>query len=231
MTQKVIFFDIDGTLLSTGGAGQKALELALVDGFGIDAPFEGVLTSGRTDRGIVDELLPRYQIENSQQNRDRFRDAYLERLPETLNDAPGGLLPDVVDLLKRLSQDSRVSLAVLTGNYEDASWIKLRHFGVSDYFTYGGFGGHLAERDDVARDALKAASHALQRDLDGADTMVIGDTPADIRCARSIGARAIGVATGSYDRTTLATHSADHVFDDFTACEQVTQTLLDLFFA
>ena len=228
MTQKVIFFDIDGTLLSTGGAGQKALELALVDGFGIDAPFEGVLTSGRTDRGIVDELLKRYQIQNTQEHRDQFRNAYLKRLPECLENAPGKLLPNVVDLVSKLAQQKHITLSVLTGNYVDASWIKLRHYQLDQFFTFGGFGGQLAERDDVARAALKAASDAMDFEVDGANTMVIGDTPADIRCARAIGAKAVGVATGSYNAQELATHKPDYVCDDFSATDSVAQTLLDL---
>lgn len=228
MTQKVIFFDIDGTLLSTGGAGQKALELALVDGFGIDAPFEGVLTSGRTDRGIVDELLERYQLENSQETRDRFREAYLKRLPQCLADLPGKVLPQVTELLECLSAQAHITLSVLTGNYSEASWIKLHHFNLAEYFTFGGFGGHLAHRNDVAHAAIQAASDSLESNVEGSDTMVIGDTPADIICARAIGAKAVGVATGSYKAHQLASHDPDHVCHDFSETERVAETLLAL---
>jgi phosphoglycolate phosphatase len=228
MTQKVIFFDIDGTLLSTGGAGQKAIEMALMAEFQIEFPFEGVLTAGRTDRGIADEVLERYQHQNSQENRDRFRLAYLDRLPTTLADAPGKLLPRVAELVHELAQHDHITLSVLTGNYEAAAWIKLRHYQLEQYFTFGGFGDDEADRDEVARLALRAARHALNHPIDGAHTMVIGDTPADIRCARAIGAKAVAVATGTYDVIQLQPHSPDHLFENFSETDDVVKRILEL---
>lgn len=228
MTQKVIFFDIDGTLLSSGGAGQLAMERALVEEFRIEFPFEGVLTAGRTDRGITDEVFERYQLENTPANRARFRDAYLGRLQECLTHAPGLLLPRVLELLNELVEHSHLTLSLLTGNYAEGAWIKLRHYQLDHFFQFGGFGDHDADRDDVARNALIAANEALSRQLDPVDTLVIGDTPADIRCARAIGARCIAVATGMYSREELQPHAPDHLFDDFSATDEVVTQLLSL---
>jgi len=228
MNRKVIFFDIDGTLLSTGGAGQAALEHAVADAFSIDAPFSGVLTSGRTDRGIVDELLSRYGVENTEDNRQRFRSAYLKRLPDTLAQSPGRLLPNVDDVLNRLHQADDCSLSILTGNYAEGAWIKLRHYQIDRYFRFGGFGDDLAERDDVARAAVKAAASALNKSIEGADTLVIGDTPADIRCARAIGAQVIAVATGAYSTEDLEAHSPDHLLADFSASDDVVSRIREL---
>jgi phosphoglycolate phosphatase len=98
LSQHILFFDIDGTMLSTGGAGQRAMELALVEEFRIRFPFEDVLTAGRTDCGIADEIFSKYQLEDSPQERQRFMNSYLERLPDCLKTLPGALLPGVTEL-------------------------------------------------------------------------------------------------------------------------------------
>ena len=228
MSDKVIFFDIDGTLLSTGGAGQTAMERALVQEFNIDFPFEGVLTAGRTDRGITDEIFDRYGFENTQQNRDRFRKAYLSQLPQSLADSPGLLLPNVIDLLETLANEQHITLSLLTGNYADGAWIKLRHYQLDRFFEFGGFGDHNANRNDVARSAINIASQALNRNINGTDAMVVGDTPADIKCARAIGASVVAVATGVYSTDELKPESPDHLCEDFRDTQSVVSKILDL---
>lgn len=229
MTKKVIFFDIDGTLLNTGGAGQLAMERALNGDFRIQFPFEGVLTAGRTDRGITDEIFGRYQLQNTPENRLRFRDAYLSHLPDTLATAVGGLLlPGVPEVLEGLRQADAAVLSLLTGNYSASAQIKLRHYQLDDYFVSGGFGDDHADRDDVARMALTAIAAHLDDRIDGCNTMVIGDTPADIKCARAIEAKAIAVATGRYARDELAACEPDVLFDDFSNAVDVVDQLLKL---
>ena len=228
MSEKVIFFDIDGTLLSTGGAGQTAMERALIEEFNIDFPFEGVLTAGRTDRGITDEIFDRYGFENTLHNRDRFRMAYLKQLPQSLADAPGLLLPSVVELLETLAREQHITLSLLTGNYAEGAWIKLRHYQLDGFFEFGGFGDHNASRNDVARSAMSIASQALSRDIAGADTLVIGDTPADIHCARAIGASVIAVATGVYAKHELEPEAPDHLCEDFRDTQSVVSKILEL---
>ena len=228
MSQKFIFFDIDGTLLNTGGAGQQAMERALVEEFEIDFPFEGVLTAGRTDRGITEEIFERYEFDNTETNRLRFRDAYLNHLPGSLSDSPGLLLPRVTELLEQLAEYEHVILSLLTGNYAEGAWIKLRHYELDHFFEFGGFGDHHADRNDVAQNALSAACEAFDADIDGADTLVIGDTPADIHCARSIGARCIAVATGMYSAEQLAPHSPDHLCNDFNDTADTVARILEL---
>lgn len=216
MSQRIVFFDIDGTLLASGGAGQQAMEGALIDEFRIQVPFEGVLTAGRTDFGIVTEIFARYDIEPSDRQRQRFREAYLERLPECLEAKSGLILPGVLELLARLSERDDLILALLTGNYSRGAWIKLQHFGLDEYFEFGGFGDYHADRDLVAEAARTAAEESLSRTVSGEHCCVVGDTPADIRCARAIGATAVAVATGAYDRDDLHGHQPNHLFDDFS---------------
>ncbi|MCP4510988.1 MAG: HAD hydrolase-like protein, partial [Fuerstiella sp.] len=214
MTEKIIFLDIDGTLLNTGGAGQRAMERALTAEFQIDFPFEGVLTAGRTDRGITDEILERYSFDNTAENRARFREAYLAQLPMSLTDSPGLLLPKIRELLERLTQHRHVTLSLLTGNYAEGAWIKLRHYQLDDFFRFGGFGDDDANRNDVAQAAMRVASTELDRAVDGSETLVIGDTPADIHCAQAIGAKCVAVATGVYSSGELKPHNPDHLFED-----------------
>ncbi|MCH2201330.1 MAG: haloacid dehalogenase-like hydrolase [Fuerstiella sp.] len=216
MLQRVVFFDIDGTLLASGGAGQKAMENALVEEFRINVPFEGVLTAGRTDYGIVTEIFDRYQIAHSREQHERFRNAYLERLPDCLQSLSGQILPGVAELLVALSSNEDLVLALLTGNYSEGAWIKLRHFQLDQYFKFGGFGDIHADRNSVADSARATAESVLGRSIPGRHCCVVGDTPADIECARSIGAVAVAVATGTVDIEELAANNPDHLFADFS---------------
>ena len=229
MTSHILFFDIDGTMLSTGGAGQKAMELALVEEFRLSFPFENVLTAGRTDRGIEDEIFGKYRLPDTPHHRERFMRAYLDRLPACMKELTGALLPGVRELLQTLHQRPDVHLSLLTGNYREGAWIKLRHFEIDNYFPSvdaAGYGDHHAHRDDVARLALRSVSLHFDRQVPGHDTCVIGDTPADIQCARAIGARAAAVATGVYSRVQLEPHMPDHLFDDLSQIDQVVDRLL-----
>lgn len=229
MTPRIIFFDIDGTLLLTGGAGQNALERALTNEFRISFPFEGVLTAGRTDRGITDEIFERYDFDNTPEQRSRFRDAYLKQLPESLAESPGVLLPQVRELIEELATIDNVVLSLLTGNYEEAAWIKLRHYKLDGFFSFGGFGDHHAARDDVARKAMANAIDHLGHPIEGSNAMVIGDTPADITCAKAIGAKAVGVATGSFEAHQLEPHEPDLLFNDFSNTSSVVEKLVGSF--
>lgn len=226
LSQHILFFDIDGTMLSTGGAGQRAMELALVEEFRIRFPFEDVLTAGRTDCGIADEIFAKYRLEDSLAERLRFMNSYLDRLPDCLKTLPGALLPGVRELLEHLHHHSDVHLSLLTGNYAEGAWIKLRHFGIDHFFLSGGYGDDHPHRDDVAKLALENVRSYLQRPVDGSDACVIGDTPADIRCARAINARAVAVATGVYSREQLSPHDPDHLFDDLRQTDEVVRRLL-----
>ena len=226
--QHILFFDIDGTMLSTGGAGQRAMELALVEEFRIQFPFEGVLTAGRTDRGIADEIFARYALVDTPRERERFMLSYLDRLPECLQTLPGELLPGVPELLHHLHRDADVHLSLLTGNYAEGAWIKLRHFGIDHFFKTGGFGDDHAHRDDVARVAVRTVRGHLNRDVPDGTACVIGDTPADIRCARAIHARAVAVATGTYSIAELQPHNPDHLHADLRDTAAVARSLLQM---
>ena len=125
-------------------------------------------------------------------------------------------------MLVRLSGRDDVRLGLLTGNYREAAWQKLRHYGLAEHFAFGGFGDDHADRDDVARQALTAAAeHHAPQTINREKLWVIGDTPADVRCGRAIGARVIAVGTGMYSMEELRQSEPDHLFADFADVDSV----------
>ncbi|MEX2092075.1 MAG: HAD family hydrolase [Pirellulales bacterium] len=193
----ICFLDIDGTLVSTGGAGQAAFVVTLDKDFGIrDATSSGVSFAGRSDRAIAMDLFSQYGLESTPETWQRFRTAYVGRLAEVLPAYKGRVLPGVVPLLESLSVRGDTALGLLTGNVQQAARQKLVHYGLWDWFPFGGFGDEHTDRCDIAAAALAAG----RKHLNGTahrELVVIGDTPNDIRCARSIGARSVAVPTGN----------------------------------
>ena len=210
----ICLFDIDGTLLSSGGAGKAAMEAALESEFAVTRSSGGVPFSGRTDRAITQDLFLFHGIQWSEANWERFLAAYLGHLPRCLAGHQGKVLPGIADLLDTIRD--RFALGLLTGNVRDGARLKLGHYGLFDYFAFGGFGDHHLDRDDVAQEALEVIRSQRNGSVDLNSIWVIGDTPLDIRCARSIGARAIAVATGTHSLDELAAERPDLLVPDFS---------------
>ena len=221
----VCLFDIDGTLIATGGAGKAALERALAALFGISVPIEKLQLSGRTDRAIVADLFRLHDLDHTPDNRARLTEAYLRHLPDCLAASAGRILPGVAILLERLRSRGDVLLGLLTGNIRAGARIKLGHYGLHQYFTVGGFGDHHTDRDDVAREAL-ADVMRHRNAVDPRRVWVVGDTPLDIRCARAIGARAVAVGTGWHGMDELAGHGPDLLLDDLSDHESLMSAIV-----
>ena len=211
---RVLLFDIDGTVIRSGGAGKAAMEAGLKSAFGVKEIRDRVAYSGRTDPGIVRELLALHDIEPTDANAKRLNSAYLSNLPTMLTRMRGSVLPGIEEALRRERREAVVGL--LTGNIRVGAEIKLRHFGLWDYFPFGGFADDLTARDDVARRALVEAERHVGRRIDPADVWVIGDTPLDVKCARAVGAKAVVVATGWHHPDELVAANPDHLLPDFT---------------
>jgi phosphoglycolate phosphatase-like HAD superfamily hydrolase len=211
----VVLFDIDGTLVRTGGAGKAAMEEALRTVFGLREVKDGVPYAGRTDRAIARDLLLMHGIQPQEDHIARLQEAYLHFLPEMLRQRGGTVCPAVPEILQRLAATPRVLLGLLTGNIRQGARCKLQHFGLWSYFVGGGFGDDFDDRDDVARSALQNLGltgdrlHGQSRSI-----WVVGDTPLDIRSARAIGAQAVAVATGWHSLEALADHSPDWLLPD-----------------
>lgn len=220
----VLFFDIDGTLLYSGGSGLEALRRAFSDVFDVPPP-DSIPTAGRTDRGIARDLFRGRQVADSDENWLRFRTAYVQHLREQLPLRKGWVLPGVVGLLEELATRRNVALGLLTGNIAEGAWLKLQHFGLDHHFAFGGYGDRSPERNAVAEDALAAAHRALNGGVCPNRTWVIGDTPMDIQCARHIGARALAVATGMHAKADLAESQPDLLLDDLRQADAFLQQL------
>ncbi len=201
-----ILFDIDGTLLLTGNAGMLGIERALFQLYGVKHVPQ-IALHGRTDFAIIHELFTALELPISDYR--SFVACYHVQLVQALCDRIGQLLPGVRALLDCLQADERFELALLTGNSREAAAIKLKHFAIDHFFAVGGYGGWHGDRDDVARLCWEAIQTHWGREASAASAVVIGDTPADIRCARAIGARAIAVATGNCSLTELQHNSPD----------------------
>ena len=221
----VLLFDIDGTLLNTGGAGQRAMERALESAFGVRKSTEGISAAGRTDRAITRDLFEYHDIEETPAIWETFQQTYLTHLAEELPRLDGSILPGVERLLQTLAERDDVVLGLLTGNFRRGAELKLQHYGLLDYFLGGGFGDEHPDRDDVARMARKAIEEHHRSPVEDERLWVIGDTPHDVRCARAIGARVAAVATGTFTIDELRATDPDHLFEDLSDHEPLLACL------
>ena len=209
----ICLFDIDGTLLASGGAGKAALEAAFTEEFQVTLRAK-VPYSGRTDRAIVRDLFRLHEIEETPETLTRLLGGYLARLPACLNAHEGRVLPGIHQLLDHLCVRQRCAVGLLTGNVRAGAKAKLGHFGLDRHFRFGGFGDDHFDRDDVAREALAAVRREVGPNVRPEQIWVIGDTPLDVRCARAIGARVAAVATGVHACEELAAAEPDVLLRD-----------------
>ena len=222
---KVILFDIDGTLVLTGGAGVRAMTRAFEELFTIPDAFRGIPMPGRTDAGILSHAAAAHGVARGELA--RFPGVYLAHLATEV-EKPGprkGIMPGVRPLLDSLSNRSDVYLALLTGNYEDAARVKLEYFDLWRYFRCGAFGDDAPDRNSLLPKALDRIRQCGGPDAGPADVVVIGDTPLDVACAAAFGARSIAVATGSYDVDALRSTDADVVLSDLSDKTEVLRAL------
>ena len=227
---RLVLFDVDGTLVLTGGAGARAMTLALRDLLGVENGFDGIPMPGRTDGIIVKDALVRGGHARDDALLTAFHDRYVVLLAREIHQpAPGkhkGVMPGVRALLDALAPRGDVFLALLTGNFRAAARIKLEHFGLWEYFRCGAFADDAHERNDLVPVAIRRARDCGLPDISPDRVVVIGDTPLDVACARAAGARAIAVATGGVDVETLRASGADAVFNDLSDTEEVLDAIL-----
>jgi phosphoglycolate phosphatase-like HAD superfamily hydrolase len=214
--KRLLLFDIDGTLIDSGGAGVQALRAVLQNEFGMSDELDGIEIAGRTDLGIVHQILCKLNFEPNEKNTARFLDQYIEFLADELPRRKGRLLPGIEELLRRLQPRRQNVLALLTGNVERGAQLKLGHYGIWHFFEFGAFADDHHDRNELGVFARQRAREKHGVDFGAADIDVIGDTPHDIACGKAIGARTIAVATGSFSRGQLAVHQPDWILDNFS---------------
>jgi phosphoglycolate phosphatase-like HAD superfamily hydrolase len=223
----ILLFDIDGTLLLTGGAGQRAMARAFEDLFDIPDGFRDIPMAGRTDTWILATAGQRHGI--SPADLVRFHDAYLAHLERELEPPHPrkAIMPGVRPLLDALTERNDTYLALLTGNYERAARLKLEHFDLWRYFQCGAFADDAEDRNRLVPKALERVRACGGPTLEAADVIVVGDTPHDIACALASGARPVGVATGPFSAEQLHDSGAAVVFDDLSDTEAFLALLDD----
>ncbi|HVH45574.1 MAG TPA: HAD family hydrolase, partial [Labilithrix sp.] len=193
----VLLFDIDGTLVSTGGAGRRAMVAAFANLHGHDRVFEGTSFAGMTDRAIARHGLRELMAEISEADIDRALDGYLTLLEAELAKADGyRVLPGVMKLLASLHGTPDVALGLGTGNVRRGAYAKLARGGLDGAFTFGGFGCDAEDRVELLRAGARRGADLLGRSLERCRVVVIGDTPKDVAAAKGLGARCVGVGTG-----------------------------------
>jgi phosphoglycolate phosphatase len=227
----VCLWDVDGTLLSTEGAGQRAMLRALQKVSGRKVSWEGIEVSGRTDRYILSQFAGKYGFSYDQFFEERFLSLYAPMLEEELAQSRGRVQNGVQEILTTLWPWERCGVlhGLLTGNFRLGAHVKLRHFGLFPFFSFGAFAEDGFYREDLAKVAQNRASLKLRgKGAEAFSVLVIGDTPHDITCAQAIGAQALAVGTGRFSKEELQEVGGALVWENLEKVDQFLQLIEDL---
>src|SRR6188474_2426582 len=194
---RLVLFDIDGTLIQSGGAGEKAFARVFADEFNVSNGTARLNFAGRTDPSIVRDFFEHHEIKPSPENFQRFFDRYVFWLDHMLGQLAGRVLPGVDGMIAQMKALPQPPLlALLTGNIRLGAQIKLSHYRLWPHFEMGAYGDDHEDRNQLAVIARQRGSERLGSKLRGDQILVIGDTPRDIACGRTIDAKVLAVATG-----------------------------------
>jgi phosphoglycolate phosphatase len=207
---RAVLFDIDGTLLVTGGSGSAAWQRAFEELYGVEANV-----AERTDAGMTDPEIARIVFreaigrEGSPEERARAIGSYLKHLPDTVAESAGyRVMPGIEALLDRLI-DQGLLLGLVTGNIEAAAHIKLARAGFNRFFSFGGYGSDSSDRTEVTKAALGRGGLVSGSTLSNGACIAVGDTPRDVKAGHGAGIEVVGVATGRYSVEQLEESGAD----------------------
>jgi phosphoglycolate phosphatase-like HAD superfamily hydrolase len=220
---KLLLFDVDQTLISTGGAGIRALNRAFQKLYAVENAMEGILPHGKTDPGIIREILHSHSAPSLKDGTDGFPtsmtaivESYLEFLDNEIDSTSSyKILPGIEGILNSLSSRSDIAIGLATGNVEAGARIKLERGNLNRYFPFGGFGSDSENRTELVRCGAEKASAYMGCRPAPDDVFVIGDTPRDIVAGREAGFLTVGVATGKYSKEELKESGATVVISDF----------------
>jgi len=226
---KLILWDIDGTLLYSGGVAGEAMRAAMTIVYGSPSDNERRAYAGKTDQQIILETFPDRSPAELLSRLDEFTTTYLGMLAAQADAfrSRGHVMAGVVAVLQRLHEAGPVQ-SLLTGNLAPVARLKLDLMSIAGFFDFeaGAYGSDSPRRTDLAPIAAARAARRYGREFSGADVVVVGDTPHDIACARAAGARAVAVATGPFGMAELAAHSPDAALADLSDTEAVLAAIL-----
>ena len=227
--KRYIFFDVDGTLILTDGAGKRALAKAIKNKFGLGSSTADINFAGRTDLSICKELHELNRVPFVESEFEKFMGLYLSELEVELKKANGSILPGVERLLNRLLNDDRYYLGLITGNIKKGAFSKLSSHGIDNFFSFGGFGDFQELREDIAREGKRDAENLYKKEILPEQMLVIGDTPHDVTCSRAIGAKCLAVCTGYASRASIEAENPDWILENLEHTDQVLSLLDDCF--
>jgi phosphoglycolate phosphatase len=217
---KLFLFDIDQTLINTGGAGLRALDRACQKLFTLQNAMDGISPHGKTDPAIVREIF-RVKLQSQNPTESEIAtviESYVFYLrDEVRNSSTYRVLPGILSMVQDLSQRDDVALGLATGNVEVGARIKLDRGELNPFFTFGGFGSDSEDRTTLVRLAAEKAADKTGASIEASNTFVIGDTPLDIEAGRRSGFKTVGVGTGSYSVEQLLACGATFAVSDLAA--------------
>jgi phosphoglycolate phosphatase len=223
---KFLLFDIDGTLIDSGGAGSRALNLALEDLLGISNGFFGIELAGKTDLQIIREGLERLGMNRQDGIEHDLIQLYVGHLKREVSRGAGHLKSGVNELLMRLDAEG-IYLGLLTGNIEDGARVKLAPFGLNRFFPIGAYGSDDEDRNRLVPVAVRRLMEKKGVLASYEDCIIVGDTPRDVACARVHGSRCIAVATGPYSLDLLRGTEADLAVSDLSDADRIINWISD----
>jgi phosphoglycolate phosphatase len=228
VAKRLVLFDVDGTLLSTGAAARTTFASALRDVYGTTGDIEGYAFEGRLDPLIVADLMRGAGVadETIAARRTDALALYLDRLEEALAERPPVLKPGVVELLDALEKVPGLVLALLTGNVERGARLKLSSAGIWHRFTFGVWGDDGSCRDELGPVALTRARPVTGVSFAGSECVVVGDSRHDVACGLSLGARAVAVGTGRTALPALRAAGAHALLQDFSDTREALEAIL-----
>ena len=222
----LLLWDIDGTLILSGNAGMRALQVALRNAFGIDGSLADIDFAGRTDTWIMRAVFRKFDLPATPENFTRFFEAYVAALPAELNNPNARVLPGVRKILPAVAAHGAVAQGLLTGNMRRGAEVKLAYHGLWDHFAFGAFADDSEHRNELGPHAVRRALERHGVNFAADAVWVIGDTPHDIACGKAIGARTLGVGTGGSTIDQLRVHQPTAVMEDLADTEAVLRLLL-----
>jgi phosphoglycolate phosphatase-like HAD superfamily hydrolase len=210
----LLLWDIDGTLVLSGGAGMRALQTALRNVFGIEGSLADIDFGGRTDPWIMRQVFLKFDLPATPENFARYFEGYIAALPTELANPQARVLPGVREILDAVVAHGGIAQGVLTGNMRRGAQAKLEHHGLWGYFAFGAFADDSEHRNELGPHAVRRALERHGVNFAADDVWIIGDTPHDIACGKSIGARTLAVATGASTIDRLRAHQPTAVLEN-----------------
>ncbi len=226
---KLLLFDIDGTLIRSNGAGRETLQFALNEVFGTAGPLDDYKFSGKTDPRIILDLMTAagFATKDVEKKTPSVYELMAQKAQEIFPKSNMSVCEGVVELLDVLHEKETAVVGLLTGNAQLTAPLKLSYSGLDPaQFSIGAYGSDALDRNELPFIGMARAEKLTGHPFSGENTVIIGDTPADIRCARAGRATAVAVASGWHSDATLAKYKPDYLFHNLSATEDVVRKLL-----